>query len=105
VLLAIDVQGAKIVRKNLSKKVKLYTIFVLPPSLKVLRERLENRKTDSIKEIDKRIEAAQSEIKEAAEYDFTVVNQNLEEAVLEIEASIEKFESKRRSTQNAIRST
>ena len=95
VILAIDVQGTRKVKKNLGQKVPLLAIFVLPPSVKVLRERLEGRKTDSVEEIGRRIDVAQEEIKEAKFYDVTVVNQNLEQTVLEIEAAIEKFENER----------
>ena len=91
VILAIDVQGARQVQKSLDPKISRVSIFVLPPSVKVLRERLEGRKTDSPEEIERRIEAAQEEIKEAGSYDGTVVNQNLDRSVAEIEEVIENF--------------
>ena len=105
VILAIDVQGTKIVKKNLDKKIPLLTLFVLPPSLRILRERLEGRKTDSAEEIERRIETAQEEIKEASGYDRTVINQNLEQTVLEIENYIESFHKSRRHSKNGVRST
>ncbi|MBI3313226.1 MAG: guanylate kinase [Candidatus Omnitrophica bacterium] len=92
VLMAIDVQGAKKAKKAMGKTARVLTLFVLPPSVKVLRERLEGRKTESPEEIQRRIEIAQDEIKEASFYDHTVVNQNLEETVHEIEDLIEKFQ-------------
>ncbi len=95
VLLAIDVQGTKKVRKVLDKAFGLLTIFILPPSVKVLRERLEGRKTESPGEIQKRIEIAQDEIKEAGSYDRTVMNQNLDQTVQEIETVIQEFQEKR----------
>lgn len=91
VLLAIDIQGTKKVKKILNGKIPILTIFVLPPSVKILRERLEGRNTESPDEVQRRIEAAQEEIKEAAFYDFTVVNQNLEQSVAVIEGFIKKF--------------
>lgn len=97
VLLAIDVQGTKKIRKVLESEYRLCTIFVLPPSIKVLRERLEGRQTEAPEEIQRRIEVAQDEIKEAGLYDFTVVNQNLDQTVQEIEADIEKFDQERRN--------
>lgn len=102
VLMAIDVQGTKLAKKVLSTSVPLLTIFVLPPSIKVLRERLEGRKTDTPEEIEKRTEVAQKEIKEASFYDQTVVNQNLEQVVLEIEGLIEKFQKERGKKDNAV---
>ncbi len=95
IILAIDVQGTKRIRKAVDKDIPLLTLFVLPPSVKVLRERLEGRNTESPEQIDKRIEVAQDEIKEAGSYDKAVVNQNLEQTVLEIEEAIELFEKER----------
>lgn len=95
VLLAIDVQGTKKIKKLAAKNLPLLTIFVLPPSVKILRERLEGRKTESPAEIQRRIEVAQDEIKESAHYDFTVINQNLEQTVQEIEEIISKIEKER----------
>lgn len=95
VILAIDVQGTKKIRKALDKDVPLLTLFVLPPSVKVLRERLEGRNTELPEQIDQRIEVAQEEIKEAGSYDRTVINQNIEQTVLEIEEAIEAFEKER----------
>jgi guanylate kinase len=95
IILAIDVQGTKKIRKSADKNIPLLTLFVLPPSVKVLRERLEGRNTESPEQIDKRIEVAQDEIKEAGSYDRAVVNQNLEQTVLEIEEAIQSFEKER----------
>lgn len=95
VLLAIDVQGVKKIRKTAFAKEGLLSIFVLPPSVKVLRERLEGRKTESQEQISRRIEVAQEEIKEAGSYDLTVVNQNLDQTIAEMEAFIEKKQKER----------
>lgn len=95
VVLAIDTQGAKKVKAFFDKNLPLLMIFVLPPSVKVLRERLEGRQTETPGEIQRRIETAQEEIKEAGSYDASVVNQNLEQTVLEIEGFVEKFKKER----------
>lgn len=97
VILAIDVQGGQSVKNAMSDPQQRISIFILPPSVKVLRERLEGRNTESPEEIDRRIEAAQDEIKAASLYDFTIVNQNLEQTVREVEECIEKFEEQRRN--------
>ena len=94
VLLAVDIQGAEKIKRVLVGKVLLQTIFVLPPSVKVLRERLESRQTESAEQMELRIQMAQNEIKEAGKYDFTVVNQNLDQTVAEIENFIEKNKHK-----------
>lgn len=97
VILAIDVQGGESIKKAMPDPRQRVSIFVLPPSVKVLRERLEGRNTESPEEIDRRIEAAQDEIKAASLYDFTIVNQNLEQTVREVEECVEKFEEQRRN--------
>lgn len=104
VILAIDVQGMKKIKKALDENYRLITVFVIPPSMKVLRERLEGRKTESVEEIERRISIAQEEIKGAKLYDFTVMNQNLEQTVLDIEAFIEKKSKQKGDDSDAIRS-
>ena len=94
VLLAIDVQGHRKVRRAVKGKMSFFSIFILPPSISALRERLENRKTDSAEEIEKRIQVAQEEIKLATEYDATVINRDLDQTTHEIEALIDGFEKK-----------
>ncbi len=103
VILAIDVQGTRDVKQGLGGKVDLVTIFLLPPSVKVLRDRLEGRRTESPEEIDRRIERAQDEIKEASFYDHTVINQNLEETIFAIENLIQRFDNERRNSQHGVR--
>jgi len=104
VILAIDVQGMKRVKKALKNQVRMVTVFVLPPSLKVLRDRLEERKTDSLEEIDRRIAMAHEEIKAARFYDVTVVNQSLEQAILDVESAIERFEKQGGEKKDALHS-
>jgi len=94
VVLTIDVRGARSVRRLLRGKVPLLTIFVLPPSITVLRERLEKRSTDSPDEIDHRIEKAEDEVKAAKEYDGTVINRDLAQTVRDIETLVKEFEKK-----------
>lgn len=93
-ILTVDVQGARSLRKALEGKFPFLSIFVLPPSLSVLRERLEKRSTESPEEIERRIHRAEDEIKLAQEYDGTVINHDLDQTVHEIEAWVEEFEKK-----------
>lgn len=88
VIMTIDVQGTKQIMESWGKGRPLLSIFILPPSVKVLRERLTGRNTESSGEIERRIEIAQDEIKAAKLYDHAVVNQNLDQAVLEVERII-----------------
>jgi len=92
VVLAIDIQGARNIRRRVRRKIPCFSIFVLPPSIPVLRERLESRSTDPAEEIEKRIERAEEEIKAAREYDRTVVNRDLDQTTHEIEGLISEFE-------------
>ena len=97
ILLAIDVQGAKKVKHVLVGEAPMMTFFILPPSVKVLRERLEGRNTESPAEIQRRIEISQDEIKEAGSYDHAVMNQNLDKTLQQIESAIDSFQQKERS--------
>lgn len=94
VLLAVDVQGARSLRRKAARKIPTLSLFILPPSISVLRDRLEKRKTDSPDEIEGRIERAQQEIKAAREYDGTVINHDLDQTVHQIEDMILEFRKK-----------
>ncbi|MFZ0243627.1 MAG: guanylate kinase [Desulfobacterales bacterium] len=85
VLLDIDVQGMEQILKRYPDSV---TIFIMPPSLAVLRQRLEARGTDSAAAIARRLENAAAEIEKRRRYRHTVVNDRLEEAVAEVSAII-----------------
>lgn len=71
VLLEIDVQGAMQIKKNYPQSV---LIFIAPPSIEELRARLEGRRTDSQEVIERRMQAANEELKLAENYDYVVVN-------------------------------
>jgi guanylate kinase len=97
VIMTIDVQGTKQLMASWGKDRPLLSVFILPPSVKVLRERLTGRNTETPEEIEKRIEKAQDEIKEAKLYNHTVINQNLDQAVLEVEEIILNASKQRRN--------
>ncbi|MDI3525500.1 MAG: guanylate kinase [Candidatus Atribacteria bacterium] len=78
VILEIDVQGAKQVKENFKGGV---FIFIAPPSLKALEERLKKRNTDREDEILLRMTNARIEMQCISDYDYLVVNDQLEEAV------------------------
>lgn len=85
VLLDIDTQGARQTREKLPDAV---LIFILPPSLKTLKERLVGRKSDSPEDIKKRLKRALDEIKEYKIYDYVILNDKLEEALEELKAVV-----------------
>jgi len=74
-LFDIDVQGARQLRQNL--QVGVY-VFILPPSLETLEERLRNRGTDDPEIIARRLAAAREEIASAPEFDYWLVNDDLD---------------------------
>ena len=78
----IDWQGARQIKKNLSNNTT--TIFILPPSLIELKKRLMNRESD-LEFIKKRMSKAKKEIMHWKEYDYVVVNKNLNECVATIQ--------------------
>jgi guanylate kinase len=81
VLLEIDVQGALQVKKAFSDAV---LIFILPPSAAELRRRLTERGRENAEQIEERIGAAYKEICVAEEYDYVIVNDNLDECVTSV---------------------
>ena len=85
VILDIDVQGGLQVKKAMPEAVM---IFLLPPSMEVLRERLEGRQTDAQDVIEKRLGKALNEIKLIGEYDYYIVNDDLETAIAEAKSII-----------------
>ena len=76
-LLEIEVQGAAQIKEQMPESV---LIFIEPPSLEVLRERLIKRGTESMEVIEQRIENAKRELLCKDEYDFVLLNDDLEEA-------------------------
>lgn len=78
VILDIDVQGAKQLRKNYSDGVY---IFILPPSMKTLRKRLHLRMSNSKREIETRLKRALVEIKDYKKYDYVIINDGFEDAL------------------------
>jgi len=78
VIFDIDVQGNTAVNNRLGDITT--SVFITPPSLKELEKRLKNRSTDSDEVIYKRIEMAKREIQRISEYDFLVINDDLDKA-------------------------
>lgn len=81
VIMDIEVQGAAQISNTNIPYVK---IFILPPSLEVLKERLIKRKTDSVEEIEKRLVVARYEITQLSNYDYLVINDKLQDAVADV---------------------
>ena len=86
VVLDIDVQGALNVIATEKEKV---SIFILPPSLTVLRERLTGRGTETPEAIERRMNNAIWEISQMDNYEYKVINDNLDDAIRTVQAIIE----------------
>ncbi|SEG05731.1 guanylate kinase [Nitrosomonas ureae] len=81
ILLEIDCQGAKQIQKIFPHSVG---IFILPPSVEALATRLKTRAQDDSKVIKKRLMAAREEVNHIAEFDYIIVNNNLDEALSDL---------------------
>ena len=84
VVLTIDVQGMQKVKRRFGKCFPIVSIFIVPPSIDVLRKRLTKRGTDSEAEIEKRLREAKKEIKQQSHYDFVVKNRTVSQSVRDI---------------------
>jgi guanylate kinase len=85
-VLDIDIEGARQIRRNFSNSLQ---VFVLPPSAEVLVERLTRRNTENPELLRKRLTRASDELAAAAEYDYAVVNEDLDTAVGQIAAILD----------------
>jgi guanylate kinase len=83
VVLEIDWQGARQVRASMPDCI---TIFILPPSLEELERRLRDRRTDSDAVIDRRLRDAIGDMSHWEEFDYVIINDDLDRAVADIEA-------------------
>ena len=85
----VDVNGGNNIKRYFGADA--LSIFVMPPSLEVLEQRLRSRGTDSEEAIVKRLARSAEELKQAPQFDVTIVNDDLQCAVAEARAVIEKF--------------
>jgi guanylate kinase len=84
-ILAIEIQGARSVRREFEEAI---TIFVQPPSIDTLEQRLRERASDPEEVIQQRLDLARSEMEWLYEYDYTIVNDDLERASGDLRAII-----------------
>ena len=85
VILEIDIQGALSIQNKISDAV---FIFIMPPSMEILKERLTNRGTESEEKVLERFQTAYKEINAYTKYNYVVVNDEVENAVNKVEAII-----------------
>lgn len=84
-ILDIDTQGAKKVTKEIAQSVLIY---LLPPSLRVLRERLINRGVDSLEGVKFRLSNARRDMEEAYGYHYVIINDSIEDALEKLKSII-----------------
>ena len=87
VILEIEIQGALQIKELVKDAI---FIFVMPPSMDILKNRLVNRGTDSEEKILKRFKRAYTEINEVTKYNYVVINDDLERAIAEVESITRK---------------
>jgi guanylate kinase len=85
ILMDVDVQGGRNVKKQFPEST---LIFLLPPSLEILKQRLTARGTDDPEVIEKRMAQASEEIRHCSWYDYIIINDDLEKAVFEAQSII-----------------
>ena len=95
IVLSIDVKGAKRVKQEFPESV---SVFIMPPSMDELEERLRNRNTDREKQVSLRLKESKKEIAASDEYDYLIVNKDLAQAVQELRSVIETERKNRRET-------
>ncbi len=90
-ILEIEVNGAKNVKSQMPEAV---TIFIMPPSVETLEERLRGRHTEDEASIRKRLNEAQREISEGKNFDYTIVNDNLDDAIKNLKLIFDKEQNR-----------
>jgi guanylate kinase len=91
VIMDIDPQGA---RSIVNSGIDVVTIFLLPPNMKILEERLRNRDTDSDDTIALRLNNARFELETLPEYEYLVINDDLDTAINDVKKIIEAEENR-----------
>lgn len=99
-VLDIDVQGARQLKVALPEAV---TIFVLPPSRKVLEQRLRARSQDSDAVIQRRLRGAAREVRNYTQYDYVLINRDLDECAKDLEAIVRTERLRRARMEDVIR--
>jgi guanylate kinase len=94
-LLEMDVKGSMSIKKLYPEKT--FSIFIMPPSIEDLRNRLKNRGTDSEKRIEIRLKRFKEEMEFQNKFDYVMVNENLELAKIELQNKVKRLKQGERS--------
>jgi guanylate kinase len=87
-LFDLDVKGALKVKKRFKNAL---LVFVLPPSIEALKERLEKRSSETPEFLEKRLNRAKEEIMHATKFDYILLNDDFDEALIEIHEVVDNF--------------
>ena len=94
-LLEMDVKGSMSIKKLYPEKT--FSIFIIPPSIEHLRDRLKKRGTDSEKRIEIRLKRFKEEMEFQNKFDYVMVNENLELAKIELQNKVKRLKQGERS--------
>ncbi len=100
VILEIDVQGAESVKRKVPEAV---SVFILPPSFAVLKKRLESRATEDAEDLRLRLKNSLSEVERYKEFDYVVINDEVERASRELGSVILAERAKRARREESIK--
>jgi guanylate kinase len=100
IIVEVDVQGAESVRELIADAV---SVFILPPSLEVLRRRLVARGTDSAAELEVRLQNAPRELEAYKEFDYVIINDDVERAACQLTCIIEAERVRRERQESRIK--
>jgi guanylate kinase len=85
----VDVKGALSIRRHFPNDSVL--IFIKPPSMEVLKNRLENRKTENPETLQRRLDRVPMELDQGVQFDFQVVNDDLNKAIADVDEIVQKI--------------
>lgn len=99
VFLKIEVRGAENIKRIYPDAV---TVFIVPPSFEILEKRLRRRNSDTEDAISKRLETAKYEIKKASDFDYVIINDDLENAICDLDTIIKAERLKTKNIKNIL---
>ena len=100
IILEIDVQGAESIRRKVADPV---SIFILPPSFELLRNRLVTRATDSVEDLERRLRGAANEVAQYKQFDYVILNDDINRASQQLAAVIYAERARRERQEITLR--
>jgi guanylate kinase len=102
IILELDVQGAASIRELIADAV---TVFILPPSFELLRERLVKRGTDSPADLDRRLRGAPAEVKQYKFFQYVILNDDINRASAQLASVINAERARRERQESRLKDT